>query len=222
MKISRFPVLDPRRTALVLSAVMLALTVLHVVAMQAAFNDALGIMEKWGLEYWQVAIFDLDEEESFGTWFSAVILLYASVLAFHAAGQVRSAGGSWYRWWLAVGLAFGLMSIDEVAGMHELLNTIYEDTQWTIVGFYLVFLAGLCFLPFLWHYRWRVSGMLCVAGLMFVGGAVGVEHFSGTRINSLQYNMLTGLEEGLEMAGVILLIYVLLDFIQQQAERADG
>jgi hypothetical protein len=42
---------------------------------------------------------------------------------------------------------------------------------------------------------------------------IGIEHYSGTDINSLGYNMLTGLEEGLEMSGVILLIYTLLDFI---------
>jgi len=42
---------------------------------------------------------------------------------------------------------------------------------------------------------------------------VGIEHYSGTDLNSLRYNMLTGLEEGLEMAGIILAIYTTLDFI---------
>lgn len=216
MKDSGFPVFEARRTALVLSAAMLVLIVLHVIAMQANFNDSLGLKDNWGFEYWQIAVFDLDEEESFGTWFSAVILLYASILAFHAADLARSAAGSWYRWWIAAGLALASMSVDEVAGMHELLNTIYEDTQWTIYGFFLFVAAGICFLPFLWHYRWRTSGLLFVAGIIYIGGAIGLEHFSGDEVNSLQYNMLTAVEEGLEMAGVICAIFAILDFIHRQ------
>lgn len=209
-------VVEPKRAALVLSIPMLVLILLHVVAMQANFNESLGLKEQWGFEYWHISIFDLDEEESFGTWFSTAILLYASTLACYAAGLTRTAPGAWNRWWLALGLALGAMSIDEVVGVHEMLNTLSEDTRWTVGGFILFVAAGLCFMPFLWHYRWRTSGLLFVAGIIFAGGAVGIEHFSGNRINSLQYNMLTGLEEGLEMAGVILVVYALLDFIQRQ------
>ena len=103
--------------------------------------------------------------------------------------------------------------------MHELLNTIYTDSPWTIAGFIVFVVAGSCFLPFLWHYRWRTSGLFFVAGTIYISGAVGLEHVSGTDINSLRYNMLTGLEEGLEMSGVILAIYALLDFIQRQSRR---
>ena len=216
---SGFPVLRPKRTALILAAVMLALIALHVVAMQANFNAALGLKQAWGFEYWQIAIFDLDEEESFGTWFSTMILLYASILALYAAGLVRAGGGRLHRWWMALGLALGAMSVDEVVGLHELLNSIDEDSQWTVAAFFLVVAAGLCFLPFLWHYRWRTSGLLFAAGLVFLSGALGLEHFSGNQVNSLEYNMLTGVEEGLEMAGVILLVYALLDFIHRQAGR---
>ena len=216
---SGFPVLQPKRTSLILAALMLALIALHVLAMQANFNPALGLKQAWGFEYWQIAIFDLDEEESFGTWFSAMILLYASILALYAAGLARAARGRLHRWWTALGLAFGAMSVDEVVGLHELLNSIYEDSQWTVAGFYLVVVVGLCFLPFLWHYRWRTSGLLFAAGFVYASGALGLEHFSGNQINSLEYNMLTGVEEGLEMAGVILAIYALLDFIHRQPGR---
>ena len=66
------------------------------------------------------------------------------------------------------------------------------------------------------------AAQLFAAGMVFASGAVGVEHFSGDRVNSLQYNMLTGLEEGLEMAGVIFAIYALLDFIQRRTGEGDG
>jgi len=206
--------LDANRTTIILVAIMSALVVIHVLAMQANFNDSLGLKKAWDFEYWHVAIFDLDEEESFGTWFSTSILLFASVLFFFVAACLRSAANSRYRWWTILGLGFGLMSIDEVVGLHELLNTLYEDVPWTSAGFFLVVLVGFCYLPFLWHYRWRTSGLFMVAGVIYASGAIGIERYSGTDINSLGYNMLTTLEEGLEMAGVIIVIYTLLDFIR--------
>jgi hypothetical protein len=206
--------LDAKRTTIMLVAIMSALVAIHLLAMQANFNDSLGLKEALGFEYWQVAIFDLDEEESFGTWFSTAILLSASVLSLLVAASLRSAADSMHRWWTMLGLGFGLLSIDEVVGLHELFNTLYEDVPWTTAGFSVFVLAGFCFLPFLWHYRWRSSGLFLVAGVIYASGAIGVERYSGTDINSLGYNMLTGLEEGLEMLGVIIVIYALLDVIR--------
>ena len=48
---------------------------------------------------------------------------------------------------------------------------------------------------------------------------MGVEHFTGADVNSLHYNMWTTLEEGMEMAGVIVFIYALLDYMP--GERND-
>jgi len=53
-----------------------------------------------------------------------------------------------------------------------------------------------------------------VAGVIYASGAIGIERYSGDDVNTLGYNMLTALEEGLEMFGVILVIYTLLDFIR--------
>ena len=205
--------LDTKRTTLTLVAVMSALLGAHLLALQANFNEALGWKDTLGFEYWQIAIFDLDEEESFGTWFSAVILLFAALLMIFVAHSLRSQADNMYRWWLILGLGFALMSVDEIVGLHELINTLNEDSVWTVGGFYFVMISGICFLPFLWHYRWRSSGLFLVAGIIYVSGAVGVEHYSGTDLNSLRYNMLTALEEGLEMAGIILAIYTTLSFI---------
>jgi len=55
------------RVALALGAVMAALVVVHLLAMQANFNPALGLKERFEFHYWQLAFFELDEEESFGT-----------------------------------------------------------------------------------------------------------------------------------------------------------
>jgi hypothetical protein len=205
--------LDARRTVRFLVSVMLVLLAAHVLAMQASFNDDLGLKEALGFEYWQVAIFDLDEEESFGTWFSAANLLFASLLFFKQSDVCRSSADRMHYWWFALGLGFCLMSVDEVVGMHELINTIFDESVWAGLSLALVAAAFLGFIPFLWRYRWQTSGLFIFAGILFTGGAVGVEQLSGTDVNSLEYNMLTGLEEGLEMSGVILAIYTVLQLM---------
>ncbi len=207
--------LGAKRTTLVLTIIMLTLIAMHLLAMQANFNESLGWKSALEFEYWHVAIFDLDEEESFGTWFSAVLLLFASLLMFYVAEHLRSMADVMSRWWMVLALGFGLMSIDEVVGVHELFNTLYENSPWTTAGFFIVIITGFGFIPFLWHYRWRTSVLFFIAGILFTSGAVGVERYSGTDLQSLSYNMLTGLEEGLEMAGVILVIYTVLDFMQR-------
>jgi len=212
--------LDALRTAKLLGGAMLLLLGAHVLAMQANFNAALGLKQALGFEYWQVAIFDLDEEESFGTWFSAVILLFAALLFFAQAAACRRLAERMHYWWFALGLGFCLMSVDEVVGLHEYINTVFDESVWTALSLGLVAATGLGFLPFLWHYRWRSAGLFVLAGILFTGGAVGVEHYSGTDINSLRYNMLTGLEEGLEMSGVILAIYTVLQLMGAADSRS--
>jgi cytochrome bd-type quinol oxidase subunit 2 len=211
--------LEAERVAYTLGAVMAVLVVVHVLAMQANFNPALGLKERFGFHYWQLAFFDLDEEESFGTWFSSGILLMAAVLLAHQARILRAEGESWHKWWLVLAIGFCFMSVDEVAGMHEYMNTMMEETPWTVVGFPILLLVALAYLPFLWHHRGRTGLLFLLAGAVYGGGAVGVEHFTDADVNSLHYNMWTALEEGMEMAGVIVFIYALLDHIRGTPER---
>jgi hypothetical protein len=78
-------------------------------------------------------------------------------------------------------------------------------------------LVGLSYLPFLWRSRGRTTLLFVVAGLIYGGGAVGIEHFPDSEVNSLHYNMWTALEEDIEMYGVIVLIYAVLHFIQRNS-----
>ncbi|MCH8175470.1 MAG: hypothetical protein IIC59_09845 [Proteobacteria bacterium] len=206
--------LRPERVALTLVAILALLIVVHVLAMQANFNPALGLKERFGFHYWQLAFFDLDEEESFGTWFNSGLLLVAAVLLIQQARILRAQGAAWQRWWLILGIGFCVLSMDEIAGMHEWVNSMLGDTPWTVIGAPIFALVGLAYIPFLWHHRWRTGLLFLLAGAIYGGGAVGVEHFTDSEVNSLHYNMWTALEEGMEMLGVIVLIYTLLDHLR--------
>ena len=116
-------VYSPRaeRVAFTLGAILAVLVVVHVLAMQANFNPALGLKERFGFHYWQLSFFDLDEEESFGTWFNSGILMMAAALLVNQARVVQAQGRAWHRLWLVLGIGFLVLSVDEIAGMHELV-----------------------------------------------------------------------------------------------------
>jgi len=207
------------KVGLILVAILAVLIVVHVAAMQANFNDALGLKEKYGFHYWQLSFFDLDEEESFGTWFNSGLFMLGAVLLFQRGRVLRSQGEAWHQWWKVLGIGFCILSMDEIAGMHEWVNSMMEETPWTVVGFPIVVGIALVYLPFLWQLRWRTGLLFILAGVIWAGGAVGVEHFTDSDVNSLHYNMWTTLEEGMEMFGVIVLIYALLDHIRGTPEQ---
>ena len=156
--------LPPARVALGLSLITALLAIAHIFAMQIIFNDDLGLADRWGLEYWHLSIFDLDQEASFGTWFSVIILLIAGRLLLAQARVLRAEADPWYLWWFILAIGFHYLSMDEVVGAHELLNTVMEETPWTIVAFWIVGIVGLSYLPFLWRYRWRVGGLFLLGG----------------------------------------------------------
>ena len=113
-----------------------------------------------------------------------------------------------------LGIGFCILSMDEIVGMHELVNSMLDEIPWTVIGFPIFAIVGLSYLPFLWFYRWRSSLLFMLAGAIYGGGAVGVEHFTDSEVNSLHYNMWTALEEGMEMLGVIVFIYAVLDHLR--------
>jgi hypothetical protein len=196
---------------LLLAAVLLAC--LHVTVMFLWFNGLLPFDE-----WWHIAFFDLDEEESFGTWFSALILLAAGQLLLLQARLARQRAQGWSSWWLLLGIGFHILSVDEVVGIHEYVNTVFEDTPWTTYAAGLVLVVGLAFLPFLKALPPRTRYLFIIAGAIYVGGAVGVERATDwylvhDLLDTLEYNLWTAVEEFMEMAGVILFIYALLDYL---------
>ena len=67
-----------------LALIAAGLAVAHVIVIFLYYREYIGY-EDWV----HVAFFDLDEEESFGTWLSAVMLLYAGRLLLRRARWAR-------------------------------------------------------------------------------------------------------------------------------------
>jgi hypothetical protein len=205
--------IDADRTGKILLCLAVGLTVLHVFCMIAWYEDLFPI-DDW----LYISFFDLDEEESLGTWFSALILFFAGLLSLFQARYPGAKVNRWHPCWWMLGIGFCVLSLDEVAGFHEFVNTVVEDTHWTIFGAVLVAVMGLVFLPFTVALPARTRTLFIIAGAIYVGGAVGVEwatiwHEDNDQLDTLGYNLWTAVEEFMEMAGIILYIHALLAYV---------
>lgn len=214
----------PSQMVLWLALVAALLAVVHVLVVVVYYKDVGGLRGE-GLEFWHVAIFDLDEEESFGTWFSTLLLFVAGILTLAHARERRAASDGRHPWWRVLGVGFCFLSMDEVVGLHEYMNSLMADTVWTEVGALIALVVALAYLPFLWSLRWRTGLLFAVAGALYLGGALGVEHATEwyaeqDLLDALPYNLWTALEETLEMAGPILYVYALQDHARHRAQAA--
>lgn len=155
-------------------------------------------------------IFDVDEEDSFPTWYSAFLLLLTAVslgLQWAKTRQVRPADAG--PWALLAG-GFLILSVDEIAGMHETLNSVTEYS-WTLPGAIGAAVVAVYFGPFLRRLPRAIAGQFMIAGAIYLGGALGVEfmtdpYLENDALNTLGYNLWTAVEEAMEMGGVLVFL----------------
>ncbi len=165
------------------------------------------------LEWLILQLIDMDEENNLPTWFSGYLLLTTSVFLWLCARRKKEAGDRLTSRWYILAVGFLALSIDEVAGIHETINSATEMT-WAIPGGILAIVLGLAFIPFLRQIPGRTALMFLAGGATYIGGAVGME-FVGDPIpgDSLAYYMATMVEEGMEMLGIVLFLHALLRYM---------
>lgn len=162
-------------------------------------------------------LFDLDQELAYPNWFSSLdMALSAVLLALLALAPSEKVNARAYGW-LAVIFAF--LSSDEVVGTHEIvgehLHALAHTSgalrfAWVIPVGALVAAVGACYVPFLLRLPRRRAAQYVVAGLIYVGGAIGMELVGGKvyaaagEVVTKRYVVCYHIEEILEMTGIIL------------------
>ena len=159
-------------------------------------------------------LFDLDQENNLPTWFSGALLGATAALLGLRAARARIERRGWAGHWTALAVGFVLLSLDEVAGVHESINSAIV-IPWAIPAAAGVAVLGTAFVPFLLALPRRTSGLFLLAAALYVGGALGVELVGNEMVgnkmrDTLQYKLATAVEESLEMAGAILFLSALL------------
>lgn len=208
--------------------ITLALIALHVVSLALrllGYGNTLGIPR----------LFDLDMEMSVPALFSTMLLLLNAVL-FQLIAHEENHAARKSGMFSLLALAFVFLAIDESCQIHENLNLPLEQllpslSQANIAWFvpYAVVLAllAMVLLPFLRQLPAPFAKHVLGAGAVYLGGAVVVEWVGALYRGSMntqfgdlyEYRLdwkdglLVALEEGMEMAGLVLLLYTLLQFL---------
>ena len=174
----------------------------------------------------------VDGEANLPAWFASSLLLGAAFLLGGIASAHQRVGERAALWWL-LSLVFVLLSLDEIAQLHELsIRPLREHFHASGFLYYpWIVPAGICastlvigYSGFLTALQGRTRWLFLTAGAIYVLGALGVEALSG-RQASLHgeqtglYHLIVTFEELLEMTGVAVFIYALLDYIGRRFSR---
>ena len=160
--------------------------------------------------WYLMQLFDVNEEHNLPTWFSGFNLLVSTFFLWIVARQKREEKDPMAGRWMVLLGVFCFLSIDEIAGMHESVNSVIDPT-WAYGGAVIALGFAIYFLSFLKSLPRPTLIRFVVAGGIYVGGAVGME-IVGDPMDSdtLLYNLSTMVEEGMEMFGIIFFTRALL------------
>lgn len=170
-------------------------------------------------------LFNLNSEMSYPAWCSSLGLAASAALLAVCGVVARNEDQRRFRrHWMALALIFAGLSADEIVGLHESLSSALQvhfnltgflTHAWVLPAFVGLFFFGLAYLRFLVALAPNTRNGMILAGLVYVGGAAGVEMVNG-KIADLYsrgafiYALGTHVEEFMELCGIALLISVLL------------
>ena len=176
-----------------------------------------------------VRLFDVDEEANLPTLFSTLLLLSAGLLLAMIGREEKARGGPDGARWTFLSAVFLFLMVDESASLHELLILPGRELlgkqipgifyyAWVIPYFVLVVALAAYMLGFFLRLPWAIKIRFVLAAVLFIGGSIGFELAEGAEDmaygqKNMLYSVLTAVEEGMEMAGVIVFIHALLQYI---------
>jgi hypothetical protein len=158
-------------------------------------------MYMWGVEgYLQpLRIFDVGQERSIPTWFESVLFLLCSILLAVVTVAKRRRNDRYSLHWGVLSIILLLLSLDEVASIHEAIGQQSERLLHNITGFIpsgaisfflvvpganFVLIVLLAYLRFLADLPRTTRRLFLFAGALFVLGALGIEMLTAQVVSS--------------------------------------
>ncbi len=176
-----------------------------------------------------VKVFSLDLEQNVPSFFSMLLLFFTALLLGFITILKRKQNAPYLFEWAILSSGFLFMTFDEATQIHEKLiepmravlggkNLGIFYYAWVVPAIVLVLFLSVFFLKFLWSLPAKPRLTFIIAGIIYIGGAVGMELVGGSYSeahgrDNLIYIALTTIEESLEMLGVIVFIWALLEYI---------
>jgi len=176
--------------------------------------------------------FSIMRDASLPTWAASIILLAcAALLAIAARLAIVARSPHARKWWL-LALIFVLLSMDEVATMHELSGILIKRLfpsvselggifhyKWVLLALPVLSVLTAYLLPWLLALPMRTRSLFIASAMVFVGGAVGMEMLnalidSSTKENGVYYILGSAVEESMEFSGSLLFLHALLGYLR--------
>ncbi|MGB8326173.1 MAG: hypothetical protein WCE48_01200 [Steroidobacteraceae bacterium] len=216
--------IDPKQVAVVLLWIVMVLSFLNGLLLGLQFYLGESALDTL------VDFFDLDLEGNIPSLYSAVTTLACSGwLALIARVNWNRSGGQRYHW-LGLSVIFVYLGIDEGVAIHEKLSNFMEQYMaakgflyflWVVPYGIATAVLGLVYFKFWWGLPKLTRARFMVAGLLFVGGAVGLDMVGGYLAerygtHSVLYTLEYSIEELLEMLGILLFNYALLTYLAEE------
>ncbi|TXK38132.1 hypothetical protein FVR03_14185 [Pontibacter qinzhouensis] len=202
------------RYLLLAGAVLFLLHGLVVLAIYSGRADSF-------LPTWQ-ATFYFDKEGNLPSFFSAFLLLLASLFLGLIAACKQQEKNFFSGYWVALALIFLFLGIDEAAGMHELVLSKFSNGH--VVWGQASGAAMLVFATFYYQFYKSLNKAtrrgFFVAGFCFLFGAVGLEMVGtgllaqGMNDRELAFMLVMTLEEVFEMGSILYFVSVLLQYLK--------
>lgn len=176
---------------------------------------------------------NFEGELTIPAWYSSLLLLLCAIL-LALAWRVRRGGTDRFRrYWGALAVIFCFLALDEAVAIHEqLIDPVRNalDTGGAFLHAWVIpyGIAGLVLLlvyrPFLLALPRRTLHLMVASGALYVGGAVAVEMIGGyvwdrNPERGIPIIAIMALEETLEMVGLALFAYTLLDYLARAGVR---
>lgn len=208
---------------------LVALTVLVVIASSAIQIIHYATGRNYIVIHKMVSFLNVDLELNLPTFFSMLMLLFASVLLAVVTLIRHKQKSPYILHWAILSAGFGLMAFDEAFAFHERLiepmrSLLGEQNlgilffAWVVPAFFLIAVLALVFVKFGLSLPTKTQFWFAVSAMLFLGGAVGFELLEGVHAevhgkDNFIYIAMATTEESLEMFGVIVFINTLLNYI---------
>lgn len=165
-------------------------------------------------------LFYYDLEGNIPTWFSSILLFLCAERAWRIAVAARASGDRWHRHWRGLAVIFTYLSLDELVQLHEQVVVPLRRSlslggvltfAWVVIAVPLVVVFAILYLRFLRAQPLWTRVAFIVSGLVYVGGAAGMEMIGALVVTtfgfqSLLFAAVSGVEEGAEMLGLVLFL----------------
>jgi predicted permease len=174
-------------------------------------------------------LFNLNEEANVPALFSTLLLFFAASLLALITVTARRHKAADVSKWMVLTCVLVIATIDEAVSLHEDLGGVVRGLQgegpygvfywgWVIPGIAVVIVLAAFFSRFLWRLPKRTRLAFLAAAMIYAGGALGLELVGGYYAEvrgtaDLAVRLIGDVEEALEMAGVIVFIQALLEYI---------